>query len=260
MAIPSQPFYFETLRKTTIAFGSLFNNVYIRRFDSNKNVVNTVKVPLSYSSGQKWFVFEKENIPAQTAVKTRMSFPRLAFKLEGISYDPSRKLPTTSGFLSTHDTTDPGKFLQTLSPVPYNLSFSLFVGAKNIDDALQIVEQIIPLFQPSFNLPIKDIPELNLIRDVPVILENVDFTDDYLGSFEEEKITEFTLRFSVKGYLYPPIYDQAIIKKIFLNFYKDAEMAEKQSKMLIKVEPILAAFDSNWDTITEHVELDSNGE
>lgn len=265
MIINQPPFYFGTIRKLSVAFGSLFNNIYIQRFDEaggKGDVIRTIRVPLSYSLGEKWYIHRKKDIPAQEAVQTRISLPRIGYELKGFQYDARRKL-NTLGQRVKPSSTNVAQVLRQLNPVPYDFLFDVGIAVKNIDDGLQIIEQVLPNFNPSFNLVIKDIPELDLLKDVPVILAGVNMTDTALGSFEETRILEWTLSFIVKGYLYPVIKDADIIRKTITSIYKDKELTQKSDVITVRVDPIDASYDSNWSPRTDIFDedhLDSNGD
>ena len=272
MFVGQQLFYFATIRKISVAFGSLFNNLYIQRFTQpggKGTVLKTIHVPLSYAAGEKWYVHRVQDTPAQGfgvenqyKVQTKISLPRIGFELTGLQYDANRKLPTLNG--STHlNSSNVTTFLKQLNPVPYDFSFDVHIAVKNMDDGLQIIEQILPTFQPSYNLNVKDIPELQITKDVPILFQGITLADSYEGSFETERTLIWTLTFVVKGYMYPPIKDADIIRKVIANVYKDAELEQKQNVITVHVDPIDAAYDEQWqpsiNTYTEE-QLDSNGE
>ena len=258
-------FYFATIRKVSLAFGTLFKNVYIQRFEGvggKGTVTRTIRVPVSYGAGSKWYVQRKQDISAGEGVQTKISLPRIAFEMTGLQYDANRQL-SPLGNNTAINTSDASSFLKQLQPVPYDFQFDVAIAVKNIDDALQIVEQIIPSFSPSYNLSVNDIPELNIGRDIPVIFSGIQMTDQYEGAFDDLRIQEWTLSFIVKGYLYPPIRDAEVIKKVFGNIYKDKTLNDKQSVVTVEVDPIASSFDETWsDSVNfyEESDLDSNGE
>ena len=191
-------FYNEILRKTVIGFGTLFNNITIKHLDGDNKTVSVMKVPLAYGPIQK-FLARIEQAPDLKNAQT-LTLPRLSFEFTGLSYDPSRKVTQTQTFLSA-PTSDKAKAKKVYMPVPYNMTFELNMIAKLNDDALQIVEQILPYFQPSYNLTINLLSSIGEKRDVPIVLDNVSFTDDYEGDFSERRALIYTLTFTVKTYL-----------------------------------------------------------
>ena len=265
-----QPFYFATVRKLSVAFGTLFNNINIQRFPEaggQGTAIRTIRVPLSYAAGNKWYIHRKQDIPAQGSdvetkykTQTKISLPRIGYELADMRYDNQRQINRLMKNVSPKDG-EIATFLKQLNPVPYDFQYNVHIATKNMDDGLQILEQVLPSFQPSFNLNVSDIPELSIVRDVPVIFAGITKTDTFEGSFDQGRILEWTLSFVVKGYLYPPITDAAVIRRVIASVYKDRELETKQNVTTVKVDPIDAAYDEEWDWKTDQFDetmLDSN--
>ena len=207
-------FYHKIIRKTVTTFGTLFNNIQLKTFDDKGNFVKQEKVPLAYGPIQK-FLARLQQAPDIDKQFT-ISVPRLSFEMTGITYDGSRKVPPIQFYRST-DENNPDGTLKQYMPVGYNVDFELGIIAKSQDDALQILEQILPFFQPQFTVTVDLIPEMGEKRDVPVILNNVDFRDDYEGDFGSRRIITYSLRFTVKTYLYGPLSAGDVIRKSIAN-------------------------------------------
>ena len=188
-------FYNEILRRTIIGFGTLFNSLEIKQEDS------VVRVPLAYGPTQK-FLARIEQSPDLNKPMA-ITLPRMSFEFTGLTYDPSRKVSTTQTFVAK-DKDDGTETKKTFMPVPYNMQFELSIFTKLNDDALQIVEQILPYFQPSYNLTIELVDEIREKRDVPIVLESVTMQDDYEGDFSTRRVLYYTLRFTAKTYLFGP--------------------------------------------------------
>ena len=204
-------FYNEIFRKTIIGFGTLFNDITIKQEDS------TVKVPLAYGPTQK-FLARLEESPDLNK-RTSLTLPRMSFEFTGLQYDSSRKVTTTQQFTVKDNTT--GKNTnKAYMPVPYSMQFELSVMCKLNDDALQIVEQILPYFQPQYNLTVNLLSSMNEKRDIPVILESVTMDDQYEGNFTSRRVLLYTLRFSAKTYLFGPVTSATkdIIKKVGVKY------------------------------------------
>jgi hypothetical protein len=195
-------FYNEILRRTIIGFGTLFNNLTIKATNASDSVVSVTKVPLAYGPTQKFLARLEQS--ADLNKSTAMTLPRMSFEFTGLTYDPSRKVTTTQTFVvkdpNTGEETKKG-----FMPVPYNMQFELAIMCKLNDDALQIVEQILPYFQPAYNLTVELIEGIKEKRDVPVVLENITMEDDYTGDFKERRVLLYTLRFTAKTYMYGPV-------------------------------------------------------
>ena len=195
-------FYNEILRRTIISFGTLFNNLTIKATNASDSVVSVTKVPLAYGPTQKFLARLEQS--ADLNKSTAMTLPRMSFEFTGLTYDPSRKVTTTQTFVvkdpNTGEETKKG-----FMPVPYNMQFELAIMCKLNDDALQIVEQILPYFQPAYNLSVELVEGIKEKRDVPVVLENITMEDDYTGDFKERRVLLYTLRFTAKTYMYGPV-------------------------------------------------------
>ena len=195
-------FYNEILRRTIIGFGTLFNNLTIKATNASDSVVSVTKVPLAYGPTQKFLARLEQS--ADLNKSTVMTLPRMSFEFTGLTYDPSRKVTTTQTFVvkdpNTGEETKKG-----FMPVPYNMQFELAIMCKLNDDALQIVEQILPYFQPAYNLTVELVEGIKEKRDVPVVLENITMEDDYTGDFKERRVLLYTLRFTAKTYMYGPV-------------------------------------------------------
>ena len=195
-------FYNEILRRTIIGFGTLFNNLTIKATNASDSVVSVTKVPLAYGPTQKFLARLEQS--ADLNKSTAMTLPRMSFEFTGLTYDPSRKVTTTQTFVvKDPDTGEETK--KGFMPVPYNMQFELAIMCKLNDDALQIVEQILPYFQPAYNLSVELVEGIKEKRDVPVVLENITMEDDYTGDFKERRVLLYTLRFTAKTYMYGPV-------------------------------------------------------
>ena len=218
-----QYFYNESLRKAIIAFGSLFNDIYITRKNSAGTDVQSLKVPLAYGPKQKFMV--RLDADPNLDQKIAITLPRIGFEIAGFDYDPSRKLNRIIKRKKVSNTED--KKLKQMStqhsPVPYNLNFEMFVMTKNSDDGIQIVEQILPFFQPEYTVTIKEVPEIDVVRDVPIVLNSIGYEDSYTGSFTERRAIIYTFSFVAKAYVYGPVTTAKPITKADATVYADLQ-------------------------------------
>ena len=226
-----QRFYWGTVRKAIVAFGNMFNSITIERKDGNGNTINVQRVPLSYSPKQKFLA----RINQQPTIETnqfQVILPRMGFELVSLDYDPNRKVsPIQQSRALDSSTTASTQY----APTPYNLSMLLYIYARNQDDGLQIIEQILPYFNPDYNLTLKAIPELNIQNDLPILLNTIGFEDDYEGDFVTRRSVMWTLGFTVKLNFYGPINKQGVIKKVIANTFNSPDLTNQQQK--ITVEP-----------------------
>ena len=208
-------FYHEILRKTVIAFGTLFNDVHIRHNDSTGKSISDMKVALAYGPMQKFLARIQQQADLNKAVQITM--PRMSFEMTNIGYDATRK----SSLVQTFKACDDGsRAKKVFMPVPYNIGFELNILSKLNDDSLQILEQILPYFQPHFNLTIDLIDSIGEKRDIPIILESIGFQDDYEGNFDTRRALIYTLSFTAKTTLFGPITDVTgdVIKKVAVGY------------------------------------------
>ena len=230
--------YNEIFRKTVVAFGTLFNNIELRRQDE------VMKVPLAYGPKAK-FHARLDQVPDPTNKRVQITLPRISFEINGITYDATRKVSPTQKIKIAKDT-DENK--NVFMPVPYNLGFELAIISKNQEDGLQILEQILPFFQHHYNLSVKLLPTMNETKDVPVVLNNIDYEDDYDGSFTQRRAIIYTLQFTVKTYLYGPVTDAKTIKKVITDYYTDTNTtsAPREVRYTVQPDPITADADDDF--------------
>lgn len=205
-------FYHERIRKSVALFGRLFNNIYVIRKNASGGVLNQLKVPLAYAPRMKYLERIRQNPDLDADTQVAIKLPRMSFEITGIDYDLTRQLSKVSNFNTKGTTVD--KRQKFYSPVPYNISFQLNVYAKNQDDALQIVEQILPTFNPQYTLsiyPFKDVYP-DFVEDVPIAITGVTFQDDFEGSLETRRTIIYTLTFEMKVQFYGNIESKNVIR------------------------------------------------
>ena len=213
----NQHFYHEKIRKCVAVFGTLFNNIYLLRKDSSGNVISQIKVPLSYSPKQKYLDRIRETADMSDA-KLAIKLPRMGFEMSSLYFDPTRQLPKTNNFTKSI-VTDNNKRTKFFTSVPYILNFQLNILAKTNEDAVQILEQILPFFNPSYTITMKQFSDYpDITEDIPISLIGISFTDDYEGSLENRRTIIYTLDFELKTSFYGPIADSSIIRKAIVDF------------------------------------------
>ncbi len=234
--------YHEIIKKTVVGFGTLFNNIELRRVTSGKTEV--MKVPLAYGPRQKFLA--RLNQVGLNKTSVQLTLPRISFEIQGFNYDATRKVSPTSVIRKTQSD---GKEKKSFMPVPYNLNFELAIMAKNQDDGLQILEQILPVFQPSFNITMNLVDELGEKRDYPITLTSIDYEDVYEGDYDTRRTLVYTLQFIAKTYLYGPVTDVTgeVIKKVQLDYSTKVDRtAPREVRYSVTPEPITADADDNF--------------
>lgn len=201
------PYYFGIIKKAIVAFGRMFSEIQIERMDETGAVIQTINVPIAYGPKEKWLVRLEQDPSLDNNVNTIL--PRMAFEITGYSYDASRKVNKMTKVASYDQTTLKTQF----SPVPYNLDIELSLLTKTTEDALAVVEQILPVFTPDYTLSINAIPDLNIANDVPIILNGVSFQDSYDGDFQSRREIIYTFNFTMKVNIFGSITSSGVIKK-----------------------------------------------
>ena len=241
-----QYYYHEILRKTIISFGTIFNDIHIRHRDGAGKETSDMRVPLAYGPMQKFLARLEQQADLNRA--TQITLPRMSFETTNIAYDATRK----GGITQTFKASDGSKLRKVFMPVPYNVGFELNILVKLNDDALQIIEQILPYFQPSFNVTIDLVNVIGEKRDVPLVLDNISFQDDYEGDFTTRRALIYTLNFTAKTYLFGPVSDssEGLIKKVQVDYYASVDTENARRELRYSATP-QARQDYNDDNTTE---------
>ena len=241
-----QYYYHEILRKTIIAFGTIFNDIHIRHQDSAGKETSDIRVPLAYGPMQKFLARLEQQPDLNRAVQ--ITLPRMSFETTNIAYDATRK----GGITQTFKATDGKKLRKVFMPVPYNLGFELNILVKLNDDALQIVEQILPYFQPSFNVTVDLVNVIGEKRDIPIVLDNISFQDDYEGDFATRRALIYTLNFTAKTYLFGPVSDssEGLIKKVQVDYHASVDTENARRELRYSATPkALKDYDDDNTTV-----------
>jgi len=214
-------FYHGTLRKYVTLFGTLFNDIWVNREDSDGSVVNSQKIPLSYSPREKMLAriegIDEDYDPLKQPFA--IVLPRMGFEITGFEYDSSRKLTSINRFVrKTAENNDNVQKYQ-YNPVPYNITFDLSIFVKNTSDGTMILEQILPYFTPEWTTTVQLISDPNITLDIPLILNSVSQDDVYEGSFEERRSLIWTLSFTMKGYFFGPTKREGVINLANTTFF-----------------------------------------
>lgn len=229
-------FYHEIIRKTIVGFGTLFNEIYIRHEKKDGSTLDETKVALSYGPMQKFLAKIEEQ--AQLTKSIALTLPRMSFEMVSIQYDPTRK----SGVTQTFKASDGSNLKKVYMPVPYNIGFELSIFSKLNDDALQIIEQILPFFQPSFNLTVDLVSSIGEKKDIPVVLDNISFQDNYEGNFSSRRALIYTLNFTAKTYLFGPVAEttEGLIRKVQVDLHTgtDTSTAKREMRYTVVPDPI----------------------
>ncbi len=217
-------FYHNHIRKAIIAFGTIFNDINIERKNSAGAVAQAIRVPLAYSTKQKFMTRIARVTDTSTRGEVAITLPRMGFEIQGITYDPARKTQVINKNKVVGTRDDANTVRVAFNSTPYNMNLALYIFAKNQDDGLQCLEQIIPYFNPDFNVTINDLPELGIKRDIKITLDNVGYEDEYEGEFANRLSVVWTLNFTMRLNFYSNVSNHDVIKKAIARVYNDTNM------------------------------------
>ena len=241
-----QQFYHETIRKIIVAFGTTFNNVQLVRKDNSGNITQSMKVPLAYGPKEKFLV--RLRADADLSSKVAIKLPRIGFEIQNLAYDGTRKLSRVQKFKKVNTGNNTRTLDTQFMPVPYNLDIVLYVLAKQSDDALQIVEQILPYFQPDYTITVNDMADMGIKRDVPIILNSISYEDNYEGDFDQRRALIYTMNFTCKFYLYGPVTSSNIIRTVQADQFADLpdKSPKREQRLTVTPDPVTADADDDF--------------
>jgi len=227
----NKTFYHSHIRKAIIAFGTIFNDINIERKNSSGAVTQTLRVPLAYSTKQK-FMTRLARVPdSTTRGEVALTLPRMGFEINGLTYDPARKVVPIQRNKVVGIGDDANTVRSVFASAPWNLDIALYIFAKNQSDGLSCLEQIIPYFNPDFNITVNDLPEVGIKRDIKITLDNVGYEDEYEGEFANRLSLVWTLNFTMRLNFYSHVDNVGIIKKAVADAYVDPTLSLDKSKV-----------------------------
>ena len=246
-------FYHERVRRSVGAFGALFNNLYIMRKQKGGNVTSQVRVPLAFAPKRKFLerIEEDAKNELNEVHVIAVTLPRMSFEIVGMQYDPMRQLPRTQACIVTSPINSQQK-QKIYTKTPYNIQFQLNIYAKSHDDALQVVEQIMPYFTPTYTLtmtPLDDYPQIK--DDIPISMNGISFSDDNEGTLEQRRTIIYTLDFEMKLDIYGPQVDGKIIHTAYVDFFLDDDDSDAFTSMRVTTDPSPVSPDSDYSYVVE---------
>lgn len=246
MALTNTQFYHSIIRNTIIAFGSLFNELYISRADGAGTEVQNVKVPLNYAGKQKTLAIVRAK-PDIEERNFKFGLPSIGFQIEGFDQDLNRKLNSTDKIRAIDKN---GKASYVNNPAPYDMQIGLYIASKNIDDVLQIIEQIFPFFAPNYSLKVNYVKDLGISKDLHISLNSISWDDNYEGEISEDRIIIATLTFNLKLDFFGPVKTSSVIKDATATLSDN--LSTVSVNIDVSVDPLTAnANDSNWNFVTQ---------
>ena len=241
-------FYNKNIRNIVILFGTVFNDIILRRVTSAGVTQEEFRVPIAYGPAEKFLVRLREATDISKG-KVGLTLPRMSFEFTAITYDATRKLVTTKQFKKVH-ASDSTKLTSIYTPTPYDFDFTLSVMVKNSDDGTQILEQILPYFTPEYQVTMNEMSIMGIKRDIPIIFTGLSTEDNYEGDFMTRRALIHTLTFTVKAFLYGPTSDVGVIKEVDVNKYNATTSTTKVGNTDVKPDPTTADADDAYGYTT----------
>jgi hypothetical protein len=229
--------YHGITRKAIVAFGVMFNNLNIRRRDAAGEIQQTIRIPLAYAPKNKMLA-RINRLPTPENPQVEVVLPRMSFEVIAFEYDGARKINLFNQQKSIINQTQSKR---VYGPTPYNLTVNLYAYVKNQDDGLQIFEQIVPAFNPDFNVTVTYVPELGIKHDLPIILNSITYDDQYEGQLQDHRMIIWTYTFTLKLYYYGPVETQEVIRQAIVNVFKDEDLEKRINKYTVTTDPSNAA-------------------
>jgi hypothetical protein len=247
-------FYNSTIKKITIGFASLFNNVMVKNPvpSGSTDQATFVRVPIAFAKKDRYrSLINQLPDTSESASKKRFTLPRMAFAITNIAYDPTRQRNKANRL--RFPASNPNNVIQVFQKTPYIMTLELYIVSRTFDENFQILEQIIPFFQPEFNIVIKHVTDPLITEDIPIKLTSTAMEDSTEGPREEIRLVETTLTFDVPFSFYSGIDTNStgkVIKKVITNYQVFEKLSDSNldiDKISISVDPIDASITDDWD-------------
>jgi hypothetical protein len=228
-------FYHSITRNLVLSFGELFNDIFVVRYDANRDEYTRIKVPIEYAPKNKWYRVLKQRDNEFKSVANHL--PKLSFEFLPPVYDSNRNMQAVKPMVANGH--------RSLTPVTYNYDINLYFSVSNSDEGFQIFEQIAPMFKPSFNITATMIPELGFQEDIPITLKSIGKEDEFEGDFESLRFQTWTMTFEAEVNLWNRVTDSKLIKKAIVDLFPiggsgkitPEEVSQALSKITITTEP-----------------------
>jgi hypothetical protein len=200
------------IRKITVAFGDLFKNITMVRYNADESEQERFIVPIDYAT-KELYVMRIQGDP-NLDKKVMMTLPRMSYEMNGLSYDSTRKQMTNIKQFNQSGSITYSQYV----PVPYNFDFSLYLYVRNIEDGNQIIEHILPFFAPDYTIKVNMIPEMGIVKEIPIILKDTKYEVNYEGDYNSDtRSVIWTLNFTVKGFIFGATSTAGLIKTSITN-------------------------------------------
>jgi hypothetical protein len=214
--------YNRIIRKLVVGFGNIFNDITLVRYNPDQSEAERFIVPIAYAA--KELYVQRLEGDANLDKKVQMTLPRMSFEMNGLTYDATRKQNTNfKAFAQTSN-----GVISQYNPVPYNFDFDLYIYVRNIEDGTQIIEHILPYFTPDYTIKLNLVPEMGMIKEIPVVLNSTSQEVTYEGPRDTDpRMIIWTLNFTVKGYVFGQTSTASLIKTSITNILNNITAGDK---------------------------------
>jgi hypothetical protein len=210
--------YNRIIRKLVVGFGNLFDNITLVRYNPDNTEAQRMIVPIAYASKERYVMRLESDYNLDK--KVQITLPRMSFEMNGLSYDASRKQNTN---IKQFAKAANGALVSQYNPVPYNFDFSLYIYVRNIEDGTQIIEHVLPYFTPDYTIKLNLIPEMGIVKEVPIVLNNTNYEVTYEGPRENEtRMIIWTLNFTVKGFIFGKVSQSGYITSAITTLFDNS--------------------------------------
>lgn len=230
-------FYHGLTRKYVAVFGTCFNDIKIQRVDNSAQRIQTLEVPIAYGPKEKWLIRIRQDPEFDRPIG--ISLPRMAFEITGFQYATDRKLNSTNRNVKIY-AEDTNRVKTQYVPVPYDITFTLYIMASNADDGVQILEQIIPYFTPEWTVAVNLVPEMGIVQDIPIIMQGISVEDGYEGDFQTRRTMTWNIDFTMRGLYYGPSSHSGVIKRSIVDLHPDTAVGTPVSDRITLVPGLTA--------------------
>lgn len=211
---------YSAIRNVTVVFGSVFSNLKVRKYNSDGSIneKSSFVVPIAYSAKTQYgYWIEQEMRLPNGNIEINNKFPRISFEMTGLSMEASMATNTNLPIVSKKIMSG-GSQYRTRGPIAYSFNFDLSIWAKQMDDSIQLLDKILPIFTPEISVKVKESDAMNIVNDVKIVLNGISKNDNYQDGFEQNRLITWDLTFTVYANIIPPDYESsAIIQKIELD-------------------------------------------
>ena len=241
-------FYHAAIRRTISVFGTIFNNIEVRKDDAAGKILQTIKVPLAYGPKAK-FLARVQDQPNLNDSRLAIKLPRMSFEITSMTYDTTQTVNKSNEIRVGSITNNTRNSVRT--PTPYRIGIQLNIMTKNQDEALQILEQILPTFKPDYTVTINEVPAIGIKSDIPIVLTGVTMNDDYEGDFVTRRAIIYSLEFETRVNFYEAVQNKKTIRKVTNDFFDfDAQNNNLLERQTVTTNPTNANV---TDTYTYNV-------